>query len=167
MGALCKVLDAILLLMLVLISVAAPLLDSQSVLPESIYPELLVRLNKWYAGEYQDIFLLEKPHFFRALLWLELAFQWPLALLNVYGMLASKPWLNTTCFIFGASLVTSMAAILGELLGSPKASDKLLMVYSPFMGFGILAMLRGLVPHSGKAAPTTGKGPALARKKRA
>ncbi|WRX14544.1 hypothetical protein QQP08_007031 [Theobroma cacao] len=160
MGALCKVLDAILLRMLVLISVAAPLRDSQSVLHESIYPELLVR-------EYQDIFLLEKPHFFRALLWLELVCQWPLALLNVYGMLASKPWLNTTCRIFGASLVTSMAAILGELLGSPKASDKLLMVYSPFTGFGILAMLRGLVPHSGKAAPTTGKGPALARKKRA
>ncbi|EOY01449.1 Transmembrane protein 97, putative [Theobroma cacao] len=133
MGALCKVLDAILLRMLVLISVAAPLRDSQSVLHESIYPELL----------------------------------WPLALLNVYGMLASKPWLNTTCRIFGASLVTSMAAILGELLGSPKASDKLLIVYSPFTGFGILAMLRGLVPHSGKAAPTTGKGPALARKKRA
>ncbi|KAK6242516.1 hypothetical protein SCA6_007905 [Theobroma cacao] len=63
--------------------------------------------------------------------------------------------------------VKFQAAILGELLGSPKASDKLLMVYSPFTGFGILAMLRGLVPHSGKAAPTTGKGPALARKKRA
>ncbi|KAK6242517.1 hypothetical protein SCA6_007906 [Theobroma cacao] len=41
MGALCKVLDAILLRMLVLISVAAPLRDSQSVLHESIYPELL------------------------------------------------------------------------------------------------------------------------------
>ncbi|XWS34281.1 hypothetical protein CRYUN_Cryun21dG0027400 [Craigia yunnanensis] len=169
MGALCKLVDAILLLAFVIISVAAPLFDSQTCLPESIYPALLVRMNKWYAGEYQDFLLVEKPHFSVALVWLELVFLWPLALLNVYGMLASKTWFNTTCLLFGASLSTSMAAILGEMLGSLKASDKLLMMYSPFLGFGVLALMRGLlqVPQSGKPAPTIGKGPALARKKRA
>ncbi|XP_022734771.1 sigma intracellular receptor 2-like [Durio zibethinus] len=168
MGAFCKVVDATLLLIFVLISVVAPLFDSQTCLPESIYPDLLVRMNKWYAGEYQDFLVVEKRHFFVALVWLELAFLWPLALLNVYGMLGSKPWFNTTCLLFGASLTTSMAAILGEMVGSAKTSDKLLMIYSPFLGFGVLALMRGLlVPKSGKGAPTIGKGPALARKKRA
>ncbi|XP_022775737.1 sigma intracellular receptor 2-like [Durio zibethinus] len=166
---LCKVVDSILLLMFVLISVAAPLVDSQTCLPETIYPDLLVRIYKWYAAEFQHFLLVEKPHFFVALVWLELVFQWPLALLNVYGMLASKPWFNTTCLIFGASFITSLAAIVGEILGSPKASDKLLKSYYPFMGFGVLALLRGLLlPESqpAKDSLTIGNGPALARKKR-
>ncbi|XWS64102.1 hypothetical protein CRYUN_Cryun06bG0158100 [Craigia yunnanensis] len=110
--------------------------------------------------------MVEKPHFLVALVWLELVFQWPLVLLNIYGILASKPWFNTTCLIYGASVITGMTALLGEMLGSQKASDILLMMYSPFMGLGILALLRGLVPQSGKA-PTIGKRHALARKKRA
>ncbi|KAE8678408.1 putative Ras-related small GTP-binding family protein [Hibiscus syriacus] len=56
---------------------------------------------------------------------------------------------------------------LGNCWDPPKASDKLLTMYSPFMGVGVLALLRGLVPHSGKSQ-TVGKGPAaVARKKRA
>lgn len=108
MGALCKVFDSILLLTFLVISVVAPLFDSQTCLPETIYPDVLVRLKNWYAGEYQDFLVMEKPHFFVALVWLELVFLWPLALLNVYGMLASKPWFNTTCLAYGASLITSM-----------------------------------------------------------
>ncbi|OMO72323.1 Transmembrane protein 6/97 [Corchorus olitorius] len=166
MGIVCKLADAILLLQFLVVAAAAPLLDSQTVLPEILYPEGLVRLNKWYATEYQDYLVLEKPHFFVALIWHEISFLWPLALLNVYGMLTSKPWFKTTCLIYGASLVTSMAAVLGDLLGSKKGSDKLLMFYSPFMGFGVLALLRGLLTCNA-AAPTVAKGSSLARKKRA
>ncbi|XWS34282.1 hypothetical protein CRYUN_Cryun21dG0027500 [Craigia yunnanensis] len=167
MGALCKVVDVILLLTFLTISVVAPFLDAQAYLPESIFPNVLIRLHKWYTIEHQDYLLVEKPHFFIALMKLELVFQWPLALLNIYGMLASKPWFNTTCLIFGASVITSMTAILGEMVGSQKASDKLVMMYSPFWGFGVLALLRGLVSQCSKAPPTIGNGPALARKKMA
>ncbi|XP_050206974.1 uncharacterized protein LOC126656446 isoform X2 [Mercurialis annua] len=41
-------------------------------------------------------------------------------------------------------------ALLAELKGAGKASDKMLMIYSPCMGFGILAILRGLIPLSSK-----------------
>ncbi|OMO72319.1 Transmembrane protein 6/97 [Corchorus olitorius] len=166
MGALCKLVDAILLLQFLVIAVAAPLFDSRTVLPETIYPELLVRLHKWYAAEYQDYLVLEKPHYFLTLIWHELLFIWPLALLNVYGMLTSQPWFNTTCLIYGASIVTSTAAVVGDMLGSKKASDELLMMYAPFIGFGVLALLRGLLTCKA-AAPTAAKGPTLARKKRA
>ena len=51
-------------------------------------------------------------------------------------------------------------------MGSHKASDKLLMVYFPFLGFGVLAILRGLMPHSGRTTSTIGKRTLLGRKKR-
>ncbi|XWS69530.1 hypothetical protein CRYUN_Cryun04dG0186900 [Craigia yunnanensis] len=167
MGALCKVVDVILLLTFLTILVVSPVLDAQIYLPESMFPNVLIRLYKWYSIEHQDYLLVDKPHFFTALMKLELVFQWPLALLNIYGLLTSKPWFNTTCIIFGASVITSMTAILGEMIGSEKASDKLVMMYSPFWGFGVLALLRGLVSQWGKASPTIGNGPALGRKKMA
>ncbi|OMO72326.1 Transmembrane protein 6/97 [Corchorus olitorius] len=168
MGALCKLVDAIVLLMFVLILVLGPLIDSQAILPETIFPEILVRLRNWFAVEFQDFLMLEKPPSYVALVWLALLFQWPLALLNVYGLLTSKPWFNTTCLIFGASYITSTSVVLGEMLGSQKASDTLLMLYSPFMGFSVLAFLRGLIPLLCKAATPTSaiKGPALVRKKK-
>ncbi|KAB2041525.1 hypothetical protein ES319_D02G153300v1 [Gossypium barbadense] len=166
MGILCKVVDMLLLVAFMVMLVAGPLIDAQLVLPEATFPEVLVRLKQQYAEEYQDYLMVEKPHFFVALVWLELIFQWPLVLLNIYGILASKHWFHTTCLIYGASVITAMTALLGELMGSQKASDKLLTVYSPFMGLGVLAFLRGLVPNSGKAL-TIGKRPAMAREKRA
>ena len=58
-------------------------------------------------------------------------------------------------------------AILSEMIGSTKASDKLLKMYFPFLGLGVLAMLRGLLPQSDKTTSTVSKGTALGRKKRA
>ncbi|KDP25841.1 hypothetical protein JCGZ_22871 [Jatropha curcas] len=167
MGAITKLIDIILFLFFLVIAVAAPLIDAQTCLPLSYFPELLINLKQWYGHEYGDYLLSEKPHFFVGIVWLELLFQWPLALFNLYAILASKPWFNTTCLIYGASVFTSMSAILAELMGSGKASDKLMMIYFPFMGLGILAILRGLMPVSGKSASAMGsKRPPLLKKKR-
>ncbi|OMO72324.1 Transmembrane protein 6/97 [Corchorus olitorius] len=168
MGAVCKVVDAILLLQFVLISVVLPLFDMQIVLPGTIYPQVIVSWKNWYIGKFQDYLVVEKPHFFVALIWHEIVLLWPLTLLNVYGILTSKPWFKTTCLIFGASYVTTMTVAFGEMFGSKKASDKMLMCYAAYTDAGILALLRGLFPISCKLdAPTAAKGPALARKKRA
>lgn len=166
MGALLKLIDAILFLFFLVIALAAPLIDAQTCLPLSFFPNFLVNLKSWYAQEYGDYLVAEKPGFFVGIVWLELLFQWPLALLNMYGILGGKPWFRTTCLIYGVSCFTSMVAILSELTGSHKASDKLLMMYLPFLGLGVLAILRGLLPHSGKTT-TLGKRPLLGRKKKA
>ncbi|KAM6572676.1 hypothetical protein CsatA_016756 [Cannabis sativa] len=167
MGVLVKVTDAILFVFFVIIALAAPLIDAQTCLPTSLIPDFLVELTSWYSREFGDYLVAERPHFFVGLLWLEFLFQWPLALINLYGILSAKSWFNTTCLIYGVSASTALAAILSEMIGSNKASDKLIMLHLPFLGFGVLATLRGLLPQSGKASPTVGKGPALARKKRA
>ncbi|RDX86655.1 Sigma intracellular receptor 2, partial [Mucuna pruriens] len=166
MGVLLKLVDLILLLFFFLITVVAPLIDAQTCLPLSYFPDFLVQFKEQYTHDYGDYIVAEKPHFFVGLVWLELLFQWPLALLNLYAIFTSKPWFSSTCLIYGVSVCTSMVAILSEMMGSKRASEKLLTLYASFMGLGVLALLRGLLTCSSK---TTGLGrrPALARKKRA
>ncbi|KAI3795432.1 hypothetical protein L1987_38086 [Smallanthus sonchifolius] len=166
MGAVMKLIDAILFIFFLIIAIAAPLLDAQTCLPSNIFPDILVHLKTWYTHEYGDYLVSEKPHFFVGLIWLELLFAWPLSIASLYGIVTGKTWLHTTCLMYGVSTLTAMVAVLSELVGSGKASEKLLKMYSPFLGFAVLAILRGLLPHSGKSN-ATGTQPTLVRKKRA
>uniref|UniRef100_A0A803QJW8 EXPERA domain-containing protein n=1 Tax=Cannabis sativa TaxID=3483 RepID=A0A803QJW8_CANSA len=83
MGVLVKLIDAIMFMFLTVIAIGAPLIDSQTIFPASLFPEVLINLKKWYAHEYGDYLFTEKPHFFVGLVWLQLLFQWPLSLLNI------------------------------------------------------------------------------------
>ncbi|XP_055824764.1 uncharacterized protein LOC129893281 [Solanum dulcamara] len=166
MGGFVKLLDLLLFVYFLLIAIVAPLFDGQVALPKHMFPPVLVDLKSWYTQEYGDYLVSEKPHFFVGLIWLELLFAWPLSLLSLYAIAAGKSWINTTCLLYGVSTLTAMVAILSEMKGSEKASDKLLMVYYPFLGFAVLAILRGLLPHSGKSM-SIGKRSAISRKKRA
>ncbi|KAF2547453.1 hypothetical protein F2Q70_00019435 [Brassica cretica] len=157
MGAIGKLIDAILFVCFALMAVIGPLIDGQTALPKSIFPAFLTDLKTSYIAEFGDYLLMEKPHFLVGLVWHELVFLWPLSIANVYAILAGKSWFGTTCLLYGASLVTSMAAILGEMIGSGKASERLLMMYVPFMGIGVLAVLRGLVSSSTKSTGSVGK----------
>ncbi|XP_047938996.1 sigma intracellular receptor 2-like [Salvia hispanica] len=165
MGFLCNVVDAVLFVFFLIIAAAAPLLDAQSCLPRRLFPPLLLELKRWYTEEHGDYLISESPHFFVGLVWVELVFQWPLALASLYAIAAGKSWLNTTCLLYGASTLTSMVAVLAELKRSNRASDKLIDMYFPFLGFAGLAVLRGLFGHSERSA-TIGRRP-LPRKKRA
>lgn len=162
MGALIKVVDAALFIFFLIIAIAAPLLDGQSILPTEIYPPFLVDLKNWYVKEYDDYLMSEKPLFFRGLIWLEIFFQWPLALICLYGIVAAKSWLPTTCLMYGTSIFTAMVAILSELTGSGRGSDALLKMYYPFLAFAVLAILRGVL--SGKSA-AIGKRSGLKKKR--
>ncbi|KAL0697324.1 hypothetical protein Bca4012_053446 [Brassica carinata] len=157
MGAFGKLIDAILFLFFTLMVFIPPLFDAQTVLPKEIYPKVLTDLNRNYIADFGDYLLAEEPHFLVGLIWHELIFLWPLAIANVYAILAGKSWFGTTCLLYGASVVTSMSAVLGEMIGSGKASETLLMLYAPFMGIGILATLRGLVSRSTRSTGSVDK----------
>jgi hypothetical protein len=90
------------------VAVAAPLIDAQSVLPRHLFPAPLVSLKRWYAREFGDYLVARPPGFLRGLVWLELAFLWPLALATLYGILARRRWAATTSLIAGVSTLTSM-----------------------------------------------------------
>ncbi|KAG6572300.1 Sigma intracellular receptor 2, partial [Cucurbita argyrosperma subsp. sororia] len=166
MGALLKLVDALLFLAFLLLALVSPLIDFQVIFPRTLFPHFLIDLKTWYIRQSGDYIMADSPHFVVGLVWLELLFQWPLLLLNLYALLAAKTWYNTTCLIYGVSLVASMSAILGEMVGSNQASNTLMTIYYPFLGLGVLAMLRGLVACSSKAT-ITGTKPSNGRKKRA
>ncbi|XP_060188364.1 uncharacterized protein LOC132617390 [Lycium barbarum] len=166
MGAFVKLLDFLLFIYFFFLTIIIPLFDGQSVFPKHMFPPFLVDLKNWYTQEYGDYLVSEKPHFFVGLIWLELLVAWPLCVASLYAIVAGKSWINTTCLLYGVSTLTAMVAILSEMKGSQRASDKLLMVYYPFLAFAVLAILRGLLPHSGKSV-SIGKRSAISRKKRA
>ncbi|KAL6129355.1 hypothetical protein ACLB2K_072706 [Fragaria x ananassa] len=159
MGAIMKLVDAVLCLFFI-IMIVSPMVHAQFVLPLSLFPEWMVEQKKWYMREFNDYFYVEKPDFFIGLVLVELLFQWPLALAILYGMLSSKNWYNTTCLVHGASFFTTMVTALAGLIGSGKASDKVLTLYYTFLGFAVLTMLRGLMP-----PPTTSNNDKARRKR--
>ncbi|XP_068639075.1 uncharacterized protein [Aristolochia californica] len=144
----CRVVDTILLFFFLVIAVAAPLIDGQTCLPSHLFPKLLVDLKSWYGHEYGDYLTMEKPYFFVGIVWLELLFQWPLAIANIYGIVTGRQWYQTTCLMYGISTCSGMVAIMGELIGSGRASQKLLAMYLPFLAVSVVATLRGLIPYS-------------------
>ncbi|KAL9272998.1 Sigma intracellular receptor 2-like protein [Drosera capensis] len=166
MPPLLRLTDFILVLFFFIIAIVAPLFDAQSILPRHFYPKLLLDLSSRYAAMYGDYLVEERPHFFVGLVWMELVVLWPLSVVNLVGVLGGKGWFGRSCLVFGVSMTTSMVAILSELIGSGRASDKLLMMYFPFLGLALLAFVRGLVSSSSKIADS-GKRVVFARKKRA
>ncbi|XP_009397169.2 uncharacterized protein LOC103982087 [Musa acuminata AAA Group] len=167
MGLVSGLVDAAVVLFSGVLTVAVPLIDAQVCLPEWLYPAPLLELKRWYGETYGDYLMAEKPHFFTGLVWVEIAFLWPLSLANFYGILARRPWAATTSLMAGVSIATSMAAIMAELLGSGRASDQLLRMYVPFGVFALLAILRGLFSRAKPRRPTATSHVPTARKKRA
>ncbi|KAJ0966126.1 hypothetical protein J5N97_027264 [Dioscorea zingiberensis] len=146
MGVLSWLLSGVVVLFSAVLVVAVPLIDAQTCFSSSLYPAQLVELKRWYAEQYGDYLMKEKPGFFLGLVWVEVLLLWPLSVANVYGILTGKRWAATTSLMAGVSAATSMAALMGELLVSGRASDKLLQMYAPFVLFAIFAIIRGLIP---------------------
>ncbi|KAI3841174.1 hypothetical protein MKW92_017210 [Papaver armeniacum] len=95
------------------------------------YGNSLFHLFTWYG----DYLKLEKPHFYVGIVWLELLVKWPLCIANFYGLYTNKSRVKTTCLIYGG------------------VSTVTVMVYKryptrPFMVFGLITTLKGLLPLS-------------------
>ncbi|KAM0861608.1 hypothetical protein ACQ4PT_045775 [Festuca glaucescens] len=144
MGVVSAVADAVVVLFSLTITLSFPLLGAQSILPRSLNPVPLQDVKRWYADEFGDYLLAQPPAFLRGLFWLELAFLWPLAVATLYGVLARRRWAATTSLMAGVSTLTSTSAILGEILGSGRATPRLLQLYVPYIVFSVVAILRGL-----------------------
>ncbi|PWA54378.1 transmembrane protein 97 [Artemisia annua] len=172
MWSLINIIDVILFIYFIVIAFAVPLFDAQTIFPSYIYPDFLVQFKNWFINEFGHYLLSEKPHFFVGIAWLELLFAWPISIVSLYGIVGGKSWFQTLCLMYGIYFFTALVfltsssslvlllfisleiylilfvAILSELVGSGRASQKLLIFYYIFLGFAVLAILRGLLPHS-------------------
>ncbi|TVU17317.1 hypothetical protein EJB05_33341 [Eragrostis curvula] len=152
MGILSAVANAAVAILCLSVAITSPLLVAQAVLPSSLYPEPLQALRRWYTAEFDDYLLAKPPGFFRGVALLELVFLWPIAVATLYGVLARCPWVATTSLMAGVNTLTSTTAILGDILGSGRATPKLLLSYVPFGVLSVIAILRGLCSCSQRAA---------------
>ncbi|XP_054791800.1 uncharacterized protein LOC129297493 [Prosopis cineraria] len=161
MGSVAKVVDVVLFSYMLVIALVCPFIEAQILFPQTLYPRFLVQLKNWYFHEFDHYLMRDQPHFYVALVWFEFIFQLPLILLNLYAILTAKPWFKTTCLIYGVVLSSVMVPTLSEMVGSKRASSRLLTVYVSVLGLGVLATLRGLLSHS-----ESGKSPRMSTKKR-
>ncbi|RCV18851.1 hypothetical protein SEVIR_3G350700v4 [Setaria viridis] len=144
MAVVSKAADAVAALFSLLIAVAAPLFDSQVVLSRRLYPAPLVNVYRWFAAEVDHYLVADPPPFFRGLVWLALAFLWPVCVANLYGVLARRRWAATTSLMAGVFMLTYLSAMFGEMLGSGRATPKLVQFYVPFVVIAVVLVLRGL-----------------------
>uniref|UniRef100_A0ACD5V1I7 Uncharacterized protein n=1 Tax=Avena sativa TaxID=4498 RepID=A0ACD5V1I7_AVESA len=144
MGAMSATADGAVVVFSLIMAIAAPLFDSQIVLPRCLYPAPLVDIHRWFIVEFDHYLVADPPPFFIGLVWLDLAFLWPVCVANLYGILTRRRWAATTSLMAGVYMITYLAAILSEMLGSGKATPRLLQLYVPFVVFAITAVLRGL-----------------------
>lgn len=109
MGAVMKVIDAIVLGLLVVIALAVPLFDAQLILPPHLFPEFLINFKDWLTLQLDHYLLVEKPYFYVGFAWLQLLFNWPLSIAALYSFAAGKTtWFTTTCLPLAVSLFTCL-----------------------------------------------------------
>ncbi|CAN6329399.1 unnamed protein product [Urochloa humidicola] len=161
-----KAADAAAALFSLLITVAAPLFDSQVVLPRHLYPAPLVSVYQWFAAEFDHYLIADPPPFFRGFVWLALAFLWPVCVANLYGILARRRWVATTSLMAGVFMLTYLSAMFGEMLGSGRATSKLVWFYVPFVVIAVALVLRGLCSSLQAPAAAVSSVETSARKKR-
>lgn len=66
----------------------------------------LKHLIDCFIEDKKHYLLLEKPHFFRALLYYHLVVNWPLAVISLYGFMFRKSWISTTSLILAVSFAS-------------------------------------------------------------
>ena len=111
--------DAAVALFSLVIAVAAPLIDSQVVLPRHLYPAPLVRAFQGFVDEFDHYLLAGRPPFLRGFVWLALTFLWPVCIANLYGILARRRWVAAaTTLMVGVTMLTYLVTIDLPLLYS-------------------------------------------------
>lgn len=120
--------------------------DSQALLPETLYPQALKDLLDWYADFCQDP-LMTRPTFagpwFRSFVLGELLFQLPFFVIAVRMMRSGQStwpeWFRTLCIIYGAHTSTTLIPILATVIMNSESSTlhkiMTVSVYLPYLLF--------------------------------
>uniref|UniRef100_A0A0D9VWV8 EXPERA domain-containing protein n=1 Tax=Leersia perrieri TaxID=77586 RepID=A0A0D9VWV8_9ORYZ len=158
MGFVAATADAVVALFSLIVAVAAPLFDSQIVLPGRLFAALLVDIFRWFVAEFGHYLVADPPPFFRGLVWLSLAFLW-VCVANLYGILARRPWSAATSLMAGGFMLTYLSVIFGEMVGSGRLTLKLIQLYVPLALFAITAILRGFSTCSARGTAVSSHAP--------
>lgn len=109
MGILMKLADAITVLFLTIVTVVGLFTNGHVFLPSHYYLKSVIDN---FIRDKKHYLLLEKPDFFRALLYYHLLVNWPLAVISLYGFIFRKSWIRTTSLILAVSLASITVSLL-------------------------------------------------------
>ncbi|KAL8088083.1 hypothetical protein AgCh_038010 [Apium graveolens] len=132
-----KLADAITVLFLTIVTVVGLFTNCHVFLPSHYYIKSVIDS---FIRDKKHYLLLEKPDFFRALLYYHLVVNWPLAVISLYGFIFRKSWIRTTSLILAVSFASITVPVLGELIGSGKGTAELIRTYSVLLGLAIVVI---------------------------
>lgn len=98
-----KLADAITIVFLTIVTVVGLFTNGHVFLPSHFYLKYVIDS---FIRDKKHYLLLEKPDFFRALLYCHLLVNWPLAVISLYGLTFQKSWLSTTSLILAVSFAS-------------------------------------------------------------
>ncbi|KAH7301306.1 hypothetical protein KP509_23G019500 [Ceratopteris richardii] len=123
--------------------------DSQAILPASLYPLPLRSIFSWHISFSGDYLMRDMPPYFKGLVFAEVFLQIPLFFANAYGFYHEKRWARTTGLIYGVTAATSLVPILTDFLYSNVATKNLLMaIYVPFLVIPLALVFHVIISYS-------------------
>lgn len=111
-----------------------PLPLPSSVLPRTLYPAWATSAFDWYVATYKDPLMVARPPWFRALVWLECAVQFPFFIYAAAAFARRDHRVRPWAAAYGISTATTLVPIMAELAATAPAATKhtLLAFYAPY-----------------------------------
>jgi EXPERA (EXPanded EBP superfamily) len=105
-----------------------------SVLPRTLYPTWATSAFDWYVATYKDPLMVARPPWFRALVWLECAVQFPFFIYAAAAFARRDHRVRPWAAAYGISTATTLVPIMAELAATAPAATKhtLLAFYAPY-----------------------------------
>jgi len=103
------------------------LVDGQAFLPQSLYPDIVKDVLRWYTATFADN-LMSAPYdvWFRSVVFCELFFQLPFFVYAVYTLRTPMNanggqggWFRPLCLIYGSHTATTLVPILATIATDP------------------------------------------------
>ncbi|XP_072247892.1 sigma intracellular receptor 2 [Leuresthes tenuis] len=153
-------------------------IDLQALLPDSVYPQSLKDLLRWYAEEFKDPMMLDPPEWFKSFIFCEALLQTPFFPVAAYAFLkGSCKWIRTPAIVYSTHVATTLVPILFHILfyefplkphGGPQTPQErwlLVSIYAPYLLVPVLLLLTMLLSPTYNSTSKSGSTAARAKKK--
>ena len=113
------------------------IMDLQALL-QPLYPATLRNVHTWYCSTFNDVLMREQPIWFKSFIFYEI-FHLPFFVFATHAMIYQKNYIRIPAIIYGSHVVTTVSAILCEIvLSNNNTFDEkkiLFAFYFPYLLF--------------------------------
>ena len=105
---------------------------------------MLCQVQFW-GDTYGDFLVLTNPLWFKAIIFVEAVFQLPACFVLAAGWVRQSEWVRTLTLVYSVHVLTTMVPIMAVLSLDPRPTVTCLLVYSVWVVFPVLLLLRVLL----------------------